>query len=280
LNHSTLNFVTKYKLFENDAIQQTQLQHRLDLVQTFQIKPGMHVLEIGCGQGDTTMALADAVDTHGQVTAIDIASPDYGAPNTLGQAADHIKKSSLGERIQFHFETDFMSFEPAAIYDVAVLSHCSWYFKNPQDLLAYFLKMKRLAKRICFAEWDLDFTSISQRSHFCAASILALYSSLEEDDGNIQNLFHKKQIEAFLHEAGFEVTQNTVVDASYLQDGQWEQDYANSIRSKFAGAPLMLQVLTNSYYELMNRDAERQDSLNSFVLCAKRVDGCNHVAAP
>jgi len=273
LNTNTLNFVTKYQLFENDTVQQTQLQHRLDLVQSFQIKQGMHVLEIGCGQGDTTMALADAVGTHGQVTAIDIASPDYGAPTTLGQAADHIKKSSLGERIQFHFETDFMNFDPGAIYDVAVLSHCSWYFKNPQDLLAYFKKMKRLAKRVCFAEWDLDFTSITQRAHFCAASILALYSSLVEDDGNIQNLFHKKQIEDFLYEAGFEVTYSGGVNASYLQDGQWEQDYANSVRPEFAEAPPLLQVLTNSYYELMNKNGEQQDSLNSFVLCAKPIDG-------
>ncbi|RXZ78619.1 class I SAM-dependent methyltransferase [Paenibacillaceae bacterium] len=269
LNTNTLNFITKYQLFKNDTIQQMQLQHRLDLVDSFQIRQGMRVLEVGCGQGDTTMALADAVGIHGSITAIDIASPDYGAPFTLGQAAELIKNSSLGERIQFRFETNFMDFEPEAVYDAVVLSHCSWYFKNPQDLLAYFHKIKLVAKRICFAEWDLDFTSITQRAHFCAASILALYSNLTEDDGNIQNLFHKKQIEVFLHDAGFEVIQNTVVNASYLQDGQWEQDYANSIRSDFSKAPPMLQVLANSYYELMNADAEHQSSLNSFVLCAR-----------
>lgn len=63
-----------------------QLQHRLELVAAFGIQKGMRVLEIGCGQGDTTVAIADAVGESGSVVAIDIASLDYGAPLTLGQA--------------------------------------------------------------------------------------------------------------------------------------------------------------------------------------------------
>ncbi|MBB2480858.1 hypothetical protein H5P36_11700 [Bacillus sp. APMAM] len=48
----------------------------------------MRILEIGCGQGDTTAALADAVGVNGNVVAMDVASPDCGAPLTLGQATD------------------------------------------------------------------------------------------------------------------------------------------------------------------------------------------------
>ncbi|MFY0244073.1 class I SAM-dependent methyltransferase, partial [Bacillus cytotoxicus] len=54
LNDSTTTFLSTYKLFEGDEIQQVQLQHRLDLVKEFGIKKGMSILEIGCGQGDTT----------------------------------------------------------------------------------------------------------------------------------------------------------------------------------------------------------------------------------
>jgi ubiquinone/menaquinone biosynthesis C-methylase UbiE len=80
LNEKTRSFLLEYQLFEDDLIQQVQLQHRLELVAAFGIQKGMRVLEIGCGQGDTTVAIADAVGESGSVVAIDIASPDYGAP--------------------------------------------------------------------------------------------------------------------------------------------------------------------------------------------------------
>ena len=83
-------FIEKYNLFKEDKIQQIQLQHRFALVEAFQIKPDMRVLEIGCGQGDTTVALADAVGANGQVIALDIAAGDYGAPFTLAEAHDRI----------------------------------------------------------------------------------------------------------------------------------------------------------------------------------------------
>jgi len=267
LKSNVLDFISTYKLFENDTIQLIQLQHRLELVEAFHIKPGMKILEIGCGQGDTTVALANAVGDYGMVTAIDISHPDYGAPITLGQAAKKIEDSSLGKRITFHFETDFLLFEPIEQYDAVVLSHCSWYFKHANDLLHYFKKIKNITNKLCFAEWDLNFTSITQRSHFCAVTLLALHSNLLENDGNIQNLFHKQQIEQLLYESGFSNMHTSVVDASYLQDGTWEQEYANSIRSDFNEASPMIQVLANSYYEIMNFDNPSNTSLNSFVIC-------------
>lgn len=135
LNKKTEDFLSTYNLFEEDHIQQVQLQHRLELVEAFEIQRGMRVLEIGCGQVDTTVALADAVGENGYVVAIDIASPDYGAPITLGQATNRIKKTSLGERISFHFKKEIDGLELSEPFDVAVLSHCSWYFKRPEELL-------------------------------------------------------------------------------------------------------------------------------------------------
>ena len=42
----------------------SQLAHRQELISYWDVQPGSKVLEIGCGQGDTTVALADAVDDH------------------------------------------------------------------------------------------------------------------------------------------------------------------------------------------------------------------------
>ncbi|WP_231495836.1 cyclopropane-fatty-acyl-phospholipid synthase family protein [Paucisalibacillus sp. EB02] len=269
INEKTATFIGKYDLFSDDKIQQVQLQHRLDLVDAFELKKGMSVLEIGCGQGDTTVALADAVGENGHVVAIDIASPEYGAPLTLGQATDILKQSELGQRITFHFGTDFAKYEVKKKFDVVVLSHSSWYFQQPEYLINYFKKIKQVANRICFAEWDLDFTRDSQRSHFCAATILSLYSSFVNNDGNIQNLFHKAQIRKLLMDAGFSIDKEQSVDASYLQDGYWEKDYANSIRTEFNQSPIRIQTLINSYYELMNQPGSHKESLNSIVIIAQ-----------
>src|SRR5699024_9098835 len=229
----------------------------------------MSVLEIGCGQGDTTVALADAVGEDGKVVGIDIASRNYGEPMTLGQATDLIKKSVLGERITFNFETDFDTFDSNEVFDIAVLSHSSWYFKSTEDLLRYFKKLRKVAKQICFAEWDLDFIDLTQRAHFCAASILALYSNFVNNDGNIQTLFHKVQIQELLEKANFQIKKQNTVNAMYLQDAEWEKSYANSIRNEFTASPLNIQSMVNSYYELMNVPDDKMQSLNSFIICAK-----------
>lgn len=256
------------KIIGDDTIQRTQLKHRLELVRAFQLNKGMRILEIGCGQGDTTVVLADAVGPTGHVVAIDIASKDYGAPITLGEASEIISKSPLGQTIDFYYETDFLQFDIQQPFDVAVLSHCSWYFHSPEILEAYLKKLNKVAKRVCFAEWDIDYTLPSQRAHFCAANILALYTAFVEDDGNIQNLFHQSHIKKIMQNTGFTITHEQTIDASFLQDGQWEVDYSNYLLNEFPQVPAKIQSLIDSYAYLMNEQQEPVLSLNSFVLCA------------
>jgi ubiquinone/menaquinone biosynthesis C-methylase UbiE len=55
-----------------------QIEHRTNIVSKWNIKPGDKVLEIGCGQGDCTLVLANAVGESGHVTGLDPARLDYG----------------------------------------------------------------------------------------------------------------------------------------------------------------------------------------------------------
>lgn len=257
------------KTVGNSSIQRTQLKHRLGLVQAFKIEEGMRVLEIGCGQGDTTVALADAVGEKGFVMAIDIASRDYGEPITLGEATDFIKSSPIGKRLSFHLEADFLTMNLEETYDVAILSHCLWYFQEPATLLSYFKKLKKVAKRICIAEWDLEWSKPEQLAHFYSASILAIYAEQFEDEGNIQNMFHQEQLKDMLKESGWNLVDSKNVEASFLQDGKWEVDYAISVREKFNGSPIKVQTLVQSYYALLEKAiAKDVQSLNSIVLIA------------
>jgi hypothetical protein len=68
----------------NFSVQHAQTLHRLALLRHFHIAPGSKVLELGCGQGDSTTVLADAVGEEGSVVAVDPADLDYGSfPQTL-----------------------------------------------------------------------------------------------------------------------------------------------------------------------------------------------------
>jgi predicted methyltransferase len=65
------------------TVQHAQTLHRLALIQHFQIVPGSKVLELGCGQGDCTTVLADAVGEAGSVVAVDPAPLTYGTSTTF-----------------------------------------------------------------------------------------------------------------------------------------------------------------------------------------------------
>lgn len=120
----------------NSDLQRIQTEHRLKLAQFWGIKESSKVLEIGCGQGDTTAVLAYLVGETSFVHGIDIASHNYGCPITLGDAATFLKKSKLGKQIKIEFETDILSPKvdfPENTFDIIVLSHCSWYFKSFEE---------------------------------------------------------------------------------------------------------------------------------------------------
>ena len=65
------------------SVQYSQTLHRLELLQHWNIPIGSKVLEIGCGQGDCTTVLANAVGEQGRVVAVDPAESDYGASISL-----------------------------------------------------------------------------------------------------------------------------------------------------------------------------------------------------
>lgn len=58
------------------------------------------------------------------------------------------------------------------------------------------------------------------------------------------------------------------VDATFLPDAKWENDYANTIQKEFAVAAPHLKPFLLSYYELMNEPQDNVLSLNSFVITA------------
>jgi SAM-dependent methyltransferase len=219
-------------------IQRVQTDHRLKLAEFWGIKKGSKVLEIGCGQGDTTAVLAFLVEEKGFVHGIDIASPEYGSPLTLGESINYLKKSPIGNRIIIDFEMDILSPTiefPEKYFDLIVLSHSSWYLKSAEELQDILKKLRGWGNKLCFAEWDTRIQSVEQYPHFLSVLIQAQYECFKTTSlSNVRTLFTPNDIKDIAESAGWTIIAEKSINSPELQDGKWEIE----------------QVLTNFHEEL------------------------------
>ncbi|MET9632966.1 methyltransferase domain-containing protein [Lentzea sp. NPDC006480] len=200
-------------------IQVAQTTYRLSLASYWQIPDGASVLEVGCGQGDMTAVLASLVGPNGRVVGIDVASPSYGSPVTVGQSAEHLLAGPLGSRISLRYETDVLTDDVGTGYDFVVLAHCSWYFASADLLSRTLARVRSLGSRLCFAEWDPEPAHTNQVPHLLA--VLA-QDRLSESEGNIRAPLTRETLVAALGRAGWEVEEVVGMDTSALQDADWE----------------------------------------------------------
>lgn len=242
---------------ENE-VQRIQTEHRLKLVDAWGIQEGSRILEIGCGQGDTTAALAYIVGERGFVHGIDIASGTYGGPITLGEARGHLLNSPLGGRMQIDFEVDILSDAvgfPPTTFDYIVFSHCAFYLQSAEELAAILGKARKWGKRLCFAEWDTRIQSIEQYPHFLAVLIQSHYECFKESSqSNIRTLFTPADSLRIAKEAGWKIAQDQIIQSPDLQDGQWEvemtlAEYKGEINH--SDMPQKLKALLHSELELL-----------------------------
>ncbi|POS68534.1 hypothetical protein DHEL01_v213072 [Diaporthe helianthi] len=224
------------------AIEEAQAAHRINILNSWGpdvIKPGSKVLEIGCGQGNCTAVLAEAVGPTGHIHAYDPAPLDYGAPFTLGEAHHHIMKSEVGDRITFisqrPWETEGTSQPEQALetshlqqWDVIVLAHCVWYFKGRDELSNILKHLKSRVTpggRVCIAEYALHATEQAAWPHVLAALAQGTLQALrsEGNSDNIQVPLSPRQIKALAHDQGWNLErETTLVPEEGLLDGSWE----------------------------------------------------------
>jgi SAM-dependent methyltransferase len=219
-------------------VQRIQTDHRLKIAEFWDINMGSKVLEIGCGQGDTTAVLAFLVGEKGFVHGVDIASPDYGSPLTIGESINYLKNSPIGNRIKIDFNMDILSPTiefPENHFDLIVLSHSSWYLKSAEELHAILKKLRKWGNTLCFAEWDTRIQSIEQYPHLLSVLIQAQLESFKVTSiSNVRTLFTPQDIKDIAESAGWTIKAEKSIYSPELQDGKWE----------------IQQVLTNFHEEL------------------------------
>lgn len=253
---------------------------RLQLVEEWQIPMGASVLEIGCGQGDMTAALAYRAGASGHVTAVDLASPNYGAPVTIGESASRLKQSPLGAQIDFHFEFDVLdpsiAFSPDR-FDYVILAHCSWYFESLNHLRRLLLRVRPWARHLCIAEWDLEPRVFSQIAHLLSVLIQGQVEAYKTNSlSNVRTPYSKTRLRQLLAECGWRLLAESALDTSVLKDSDWEIDICLKQSMKDALAlnlPVKHMELLESQIDTLKQVASLglNRSLYAYAIIAERI---------
>ncbi|KAJ7090511.1 S-adenosyl-L-methionine-dependent methyltransferase [Mycena epipterygia] len=212
-----------------------QAQYRLDLVAKWPISAGARVLELGCGQGDTTLALAEAVGPNGHIDAVDPGPLEYGSPKTLGEAHAVISVGPLGARIEWvqAEPLEFLAAHPEARWDAIILAHSLWYFASPALICDTLRALSHRTERICVAEWSLQCADAAATHVLAVLAQGALECRKPTSESNVRTVVSPARIKTLVVEAGLVLVQEALIaPRPGVYDGRWETEHA--VRAQFA----------------------------------------------
>jgi ubiquinone/menaquinone biosynthesis C-methylase UbiE len=156
-------------------------------------RPGERVLDIGCGNGSTTLMLAEAVGPTGDVTGVDISQPMLAIARTRVQASN----------IRF-IEADAATHPFATDRDLIFSRFGVMFFVEPVAAFANIRKAANTGGRLAFIAWrKVEENEWAMRPYLAALPFLP---EQKEADPNAPGPFafaHRERTRGILAEAGF-----------------------------------------------------------------------------
>ena len=123
-------------------------------------KPGERVLEIGCGCGTATLALAKTVEPDGSVLAVDISRPMLGLARERAKAANARIEFAEGDAAQAVFKPEF---------DLVFSRFGVMFFADPLSAFANIRKGLKQHGRLAFVCWRTPQENLWASAPYAAA---------------------------------------------------------------------------------------------------------------
>lgn len=230
---------------ERERIPISQMQHRLNLLSAWfggldaarTSLTDKTILEIGCGQGDMTVALAWAIGPSGTVHAIDPAPLDYGSPESLGEAQSRISQSAIGATINWRQCDPVEAVQTGLTLhaaDYIVLAHSLLYMHSTEYIAALLKALSHATStaagsaspKLLIAEWGMQVSVDSARAHLYAVQAQAAQPLHE---GNVRMYIEPKVTMELALGASWKEEKQVWIMSPDLDDGAWEVAAARSI---------------------------------------------------
>ena len=178
---------------ESRARAADEISARNEYIRLLGVSPGEQVLEIGCGSGAVTRALAERIAPDGKVIALDACAPLL--PIARGLASE----AGLGNFIEFrHGDCRDLPFSDAS-FDVTLAVTTLSHVPNAERALREMVRVTRPGGRIGIFDMDGDSFLISHPDRACTRKIVAAFA----DYGQV-NSWMMRSITGVLGELGIE----------------------------------------------------------------------------
>jgi SAM-dependent methyltransferase len=115
------------------------------LVEAAQVSPGERALDVGCGAGATTLAVAQRLGANGHCVGVDLSQPMIAAARARA-ARENMRASFICADAQTH------AFEPAS-FDAVVSRFGVMFFDDPVQAFANLRRAARSGARLWFVAW-------------------------------------------------------------------------------------------------------------------------------
>lgn len=208
-------------------------------------RPGEQVLDLACGTGAVTLALASAVGTNGRVLGVDLSDGMVAAAAARAQAAGFLQGSFA------RMDAESLSL-PAASFDLAVCALGLMYLPNPDAALHEVRRVLRPGGRAAFAVWG-------ERQRCAWASLFGIVDA--EVRSEVCPLFfglgQGEALERACAAAGL-----TVTGSHRRHDALWHADADAACAAAFAGGPV---ALAWSRFDAATRHRVRQRYLDDIA---------------